>query len=349
MKKYLLPAADDKIKYYKSNLHCHSTFSDGNKTPAQIKEFYMAHGYSVVAFTDHNVFITHNELTDDKFVAMNGVELYACDENDPNGLRKQKTTHICYVALDPTMDLCPCWHRSKYVFGKSAEYRDMVLFDKNEPDFERSHSGECISKMMKKGADMGFFVTYNHPAWSLENYSDYMNYDNMHAMEITNYGSVLDGYDEYNGRCYDDMLRGGKQIYCIGTDDNHNAHSDDSELCDSFGGYVMIAASELTYESIAQSLKDGLFYTSSGNSKHIGPEILSLTFDDGKVKIETSAAKRISLMTDCRRNETLTAKEYGFLRCAEFNVSDDVEYFRIEVTDSCGYKAYTNAYFLPVK
>ena len=54
-------------------------------------------------------------------------------------------------------------------------------------------------------------------------------------------------------------------------------------------------------------------------------------------------------MTDCRRNETLIAKEYGFLRSAEFNVSDDVKYFRIEVTDSCGYKAYTNAYFLPVK
>ena len=46
MKKYLLP---EKGQFYKANLHCHSTVSDGHLTPEEIKKHYMAHGYSVVA------------------------------------------------------------------------------------------------------------------------------------------------------------------------------------------------------------------------------------------------------------------------------------------------------------
>ena len=37
MKKYLLPRTG---KFYKANLHCHSTVSDGKLTPAELKEAY---------------------------------------------------------------------------------------------------------------------------------------------------------------------------------------------------------------------------------------------------------------------------------------------------------------------
>ena len=30
--------------YFKANLHCHTTLSDGDFTPEQMKEAYMAHG-----------------------------------------------------------------------------------------------------------------------------------------------------------------------------------------------------------------------------------------------------------------------------------------------------------------
>ena len=50
MKKNLLTPS---MGYYRANLHCHSTVSDGKKTPEELKEFYRSHGYSAVAFTDH--------------------------------------------------------------------------------------------------------------------------------------------------------------------------------------------------------------------------------------------------------------------------------------------------------
>ena len=50
MKRDLLPASGN---FYKANLHCHSTVSDGALTPEALKELYTKNGYSVIAFTDH--------------------------------------------------------------------------------------------------------------------------------------------------------------------------------------------------------------------------------------------------------------------------------------------------------
>lgn len=72
MKQYLLPEAG---QFYKANLHCHSTVSDGRLSPEELKELYMRHGYSIIAYTDHEVLIPHPELTDDKFLALTRTSL----------------------------------------------------------------------------------------------------------------------------------------------------------------------------------------------------------------------------------------------------------------------------------
>ena len=67
MKKYLLP---NEGNFYKANLHCHTVLSDGCWTPEKVKEEYAKMGYSIVAYTDHNVMVPHTELTDDDFLAL---------------------------------------------------------------------------------------------------------------------------------------------------------------------------------------------------------------------------------------------------------------------------------------
>ena len=69
MKKYLIPQNG---RFYKANLHTHSTVSDGHLTPEEIKRVYMENGYSIVAFTDHEILLPHNELTDENFLAVTG-------------------------------------------------------------------------------------------------------------------------------------------------------------------------------------------------------------------------------------------------------------------------------------
>ena len=71
MRQYLLP---EKGKFYKANLHMHTTVSDGANTPQEVKEAYQKEGYSIVAFSDHEVMVPHNELTDCNFLALTAFE-----------------------------------------------------------------------------------------------------------------------------------------------------------------------------------------------------------------------------------------------------------------------------------
>ena len=43
-------------KFYKANLHAHSTQSDGRQTPEELKARYKENGYSIFALSDHDFF-----------------------------------------------------------------------------------------------------------------------------------------------------------------------------------------------------------------------------------------------------------------------------------------------------
>ena len=326
MRKYLLPEAG---AFYKANLHCHSTVSDGRLSPEEVKNVYKKKGYSVVAFTDHDVLVPHPELVDEDFLPLNGYEM---EVNEQKEKRFRKTCHMCLIALEPDNLKQVCFHRSRYFFGNSVNYLDQVQYDENAPDYEREHTHECVSDMMKRGREGGFFVTYNHPNWSLENYNDYMGYNHMHAMEVYNNECVLLGYCDYNEKEYDDMLRGGKRIYCIATDDCHR-----EEACG--GGFTMIKAEKLEYRAITSALVAGNFYASQG------PQIHNLWFEVGKIHNDCSDAESIALHTGTRRAKLLQADAGEFISSADFDVALEDIYVRITVTDANGKHANTNAYF----
>jgi len=336
MRKYLLPKDGT---FYKANLHCHSTVSDGKLTPEELKKAYMDKGYSIIAYTDHDVLIDQQHLTDDKFLALNGYEM-EINEHSAKAFYAKKTCHMCLVALKPDNLTMVCHHRSlKYIFANAVNYVDQLKFDESAPDFERYYTGECISEMMKMGRDNGFFVTYNHPGWSMENYEQYSKYENMHAMEICNYGCVVEGFTDYNEKEYDQILQTGKRIYCISTDDNHNRREPDSKGYDSFGGFTMIKADKLEYETITDALLAGSFYASQA------PEIHELWFEDGKIFIKCSEAYSITLNTGRRRADIRYAENGEKLTEASFEIKPEDIYVRITVTDKNGLHANTNAYF----
>ena len=107
MKKYLLPQTG---QFFKANLHCHTIISDGKMTPEEIKEAYTSRGYSVVAFTDHDVLIPHPELADEKFLPLNAYEM---EINEHYQWKHDiKTCHMCLIALEPDNVKPVCFHRS---------------------------------------------------------------------------------------------------------------------------------------------------------------------------------------------------------------------------------------------
>ena len=247
----------------------------------------MKHGYSVVAYTDHDVLIPHPELCDENFLALNAFEI-EIDQIPPEGQGYFKTCHLCFIALDPDNDVMPCYNRTKYMPTVCERHRPFLKYDESKPDFEREYTPEGVNRAIKEARESGFFVTYNHPVWSLEGKDQYCNYHGMHAMEILNYGCVVEGYDDHNGAIYDEMLRHGEKLYCVATDDNHNKYPIDHPQNHSFGGFTMIKAEKLAYADIAKALVDGHFYASEG------PEIKELYFEDNKVYIACSEAARIA-------------------------------------------------------
>lgn len=338
MKKYLLPKSGS---FYKANLHCHSTVSDGKLTPEELKKIYKEKGYSVIAYTDHDVLVPHSELADDTFLPLNGYEIEINEDLDTE-YAYIKTCHLCLIAIKHDNFSQVCYHRTKYLFGNAVNYRGKVKFDSSLPDYERVYTADCINDIIKKGREGGFFVTYNHPTWSTENYEYYSKYSGMNAMEICNYGCVAEGYPEYNERVYDDMLKNGERIFCIGADDNHNRANSDSRKWDSFGAFTMIKADKLDYETITDALVNGNFYASQG------PEIYDLWYENGKVGITCSEADKIVYSTACRKIRTLykeNAPDGNSLTEAVFKVNPEDKFFRITVTDEKGNHANTNAYF----
>jgi len=337
MRKYLLPKEGT---FYKANLHCHTTVTDGKLSPEEIKKEYMKKGYSVVAYTDHNVFLDYQHLTDEKFVALNGVESNTPADGGGPLSKDSKVCHFCAIAKDKTNLILPCYHREKYFHvGNAESYRSQVKFDESEPDYERYHCLACVNDMMQRFKSAGFFVTYNHPGWSLERYPDYIGYRHMDAIEIYNGSCIHSGYADYNSKEYDDFLMKGRRIFCVGADDNHNRFPIDSADCESFRAFTMLKAKSLTYEGIIEALENGNFYASQG------PEIYELYYEDSKIYVKTSDCERITMSANGRRNQTVRNQGKGLTE-GVFQVTPDDGYIRITVMDKYGKTASSNGYFV---
>ena len=307
-------------------------------TPEQINKAYMDHGYSIVAYTDHDLMLPHHDLTDEHFLALTGYEIEINQQLPEDADRaSRKTCHICLIALDPTTERQVCWHRSKYLFRGALALRDKANFDPTLPDYEREYSHAGVNDVIKKAREGGFFVTYNHPAWSLESAENWLGYEGMNAMEICNFASIDEGCPDFVPYIYDEMLRAGKRIFCIGADDNHN--TTERWEHDSFGAFTVIRADRLDYRTVTAAMERGDMYASQG------PTIHDLFVEDGKVHITCSDAAGITIAYNNRHNRAVWAPELVSLTEACFTLPERYEFFRLSVHDAHGRTANTRAYF----
>lgn len=328
MKKYLLPKG---LPFYKANLHCHSTASDGEFTPEELKAAYQAKGYSIIAYTDHEVMVPHTELNDDHFLALSGYETEIMSDYPlDSSFKYRQTCHICLIAPEP--DARQVYWTNVYVTKMLRDkHPELVATYADVPDTKRVFSPEGISDLMQTARRNGFFVTYNHPYWSLADYKMLSAYHGMHALEIYNHGCAMGGYDEYDPQLMDAMLRGGQRVYFVAADDNHGKRSQ----C---GGWCMICAEKLEYRAVMNALHSGHFYASTG------PQIKELWFEDGQLHISCSPAAKIVASFGIRKKVCIR-KEDCDLTEAVIPVDKNDIYVRVTVWDEAHEHADTNAYF----
>ena len=329
MKKILL---DSGKNFYKGNLHCHSTKSDGSMTVEAIKEHYKANGYSVIAFSDHEHLIDNSHLTDDEFLAITACEVAIKEFPELSTLKKQdmRVCHLNFYAKDPHNIDTPCYN-SVYDHFVKDEFAHLIKHSCGE--YDRRYSAEGISEMIKTANEKGFLVSYNHPRWSLENAADYLGYEGLWAVEIYNNECNHIGMYEYDINVYDDFLRAGKNMACIAGDDNHRLET----TC---GGWVMINAASLDYDSIINALENHQLYASTG------PVIRGLYIEDGKAYLTYEKGAYAAISTKGRRTERISAENPCGENTAVFQIMSDDGYVRFDVVDQNGNRANTCAYFV---
>lgn len=336
MKCYLLP---ENGNFYKANLHSHSNWSDGRLSPEEMKDAYKAKGYSVLAITDHEGIFEHNDLNEEDFLLIPG---YEREINKPaDKWNDVVTCHLCFYPRDShnIVNTCfdPDFIHPKFRWMHNDELKSRIKYV-GEP-YKVEYNPECINHIIEEANKNGFIVTLNHLVWSQEAYDEYSKYKGMFAIEIYNHGTAQVGLDIDNGKYYDELLKLGNKIRCVAADDNHNGRELTDLYSDSFGGYIMIKSDSLDYDKIFSALEKGEFYSSTG------PEIKELYCENDRVFIKTSSAQSIRLLSDNRYTCLKRADEGEELYDADFNISPVNNYFRIEVIDCNGKKAYTNAYF----
>lgn len=314
--KILLPESG----YYKANLHCHTTISDGELSPEEIKSAYQEQGYSIVAFTDHRQYRWHRELDDKNFLALAATEVDLTEEDPAKDWPQRKTYHLNLLDTNPEEN-------------RAA---------KEENPLPKPPYGDikALNAYIARMNELGFLVCYNHPYWSLQTLEDYQGLRGLFAMEIYNHGCEHDGLYGFHPQAYDEMLRSGQRLFTLATDDNHNRVPFDSPLCDSFGGFVQIAAEKLEYQSVIKALKDGNFYWS------MGPELKGVSIKDSVLTVKTSPVEKIFVIQKGRDCYKDLAKPGETITEASFPLTGKEGWFRVEIRDGRGLYAGTNAYFL---
>ena len=336
MKKYLIPQNG---RFYKANLHTHSTVSDGHLTPEEIKRVYMENGYSIVAFTDHEILLPHNELTDENFWAVTGTELaFNLYPEDKNGYPHIRTYHLNFYSKDANKSVISIWDPA-LVF---ESVKPKISEEQKKHTYKREYAIDKVNEAIAIARKEGFIVSYNHPVWSLQDYADYSGLEGVWGVECYNHLSLRVGLPD-NDRPLNDLLTLGKNVFPLATDDAHC-------LGDCCGGWVMIKAENLDYDTVFNALEKGDFYASTG------PEIKELSIENGIVHIECSPVREIHFQTECRFSSNTCMYE-NELMSADIDIRPYLRYkatakpwrkpfIRFTLIDTKGNVAYTRAYKL---
>jgi predicted metal-dependent phosphoesterase TrpH len=215
-------------RFYRGNLHTHSTRSDGALSPEEVVEAYRTHGYDFVSLTDHFLEQFDYPVTDTRplrsadFTTLLGAELHA--PRTESGLN----WHLVAVGLPI--------------------------------EFAPPSPAETGPELAARAAAQGAFVGIAHPAWYSLTVADALSVEDAHAVEVYNEGSAQ--WSDRGNSWYlcDLLLRQGRRVNAYATDDAHFLSSRPA----AFAGWVQVRATELSPTALVEALRAGAYYSSQG-------------------------------------------------------------------------------------
>ena len=307
--------------FYKANLHCHTTLSDGKMTPQEVKDYYLKNGYNIVAYTDHSTFAWHKELLSEDFLPIAGFEAaWTCLDPDTKNL-KFKLCHINFLASVPD---------NAVVIPESHAY-DVGVINRYIRD-------------MKK---LGWVCTLNHPGWSLQTSEEINALTGLDGFEVYNHGSQVNDNNGESQGYWARYLNNGSRAFAVATDDNHSGYDAQGRVGpadNTLGGYICISMPKLTYDNFIDAFKNGRFYASTG------VEIKELYIDEDTDELVVSCSPVRQIIV--KGVHTVPAvrldgyeNDYTHARISMSSIRGKEPFFRLELRTTDGKGAYSQPYY----
>lgn len=291
-------------KFYRGNLHTHSTLSDGARDPEKVCALYREAGYDFISLTDHFMerfnfpVADTSAYRDTSFTTILGAELHTINQRTEMG---------------------SVWH---------------ILANGLPLDFAPPTEDETAAELAQRARKAGAFVSVAHPHWYALTERDMDEIEKLgmlDAIEIWN-GVSVDANDRAESwHMADIMLGRGKRYLVCATDDYHGQQG----RGDFQTGWVEVKSQSLEPDALLTALKAGHFYSSTG------PQIHDIQIDPGKTAyIRCSPANRIFITG--KAASSARAHGAGMLE-AEIDLKRfKSPYGRITVRDANGGKAWSN-------
>ena len=339
MKHYLLPESG---KFYKANMHMHTNISDGKLSPEEVKKIFLDKGYSIVAFTDHEALVPHNDLSDENFLAITSYEINV-PEKWAGAFEHARCYHLNLYAKDRNATVSSVFCLKNF-WGSIEHGKAFVSEECKAIDYTRHYSTYGVNDIIRRANAEGFLVCYNHPVWSGQRFPDYADLKGLWAVEVYNSGCNRNGYTE-STQVLDDLLHENEPVFPIAADDAHGERG-----CGF--GWLRVKADALEYDTVMAALEKGDFYASTG------PEINDLYIEDGIVHMTCSDARTVFLRSERRFTRALHATAESPVNEVAFDINGFIAesgkqkiyrfrpWFRLEVIDKDGRIAFTRPYFV---
>ncbi len=232
-------------RFFRGNLHTHSTLSDGKLEPTEVCRVYQEAGYDFIALTDHFLerfafpIVDTRPFRNDDFTTILGAELHA---------GQTELGHL--------------WH---------------ILAVGLPLDFAPPMADETGPQISERALAAGAYVAVAHPQWYGLTEADIRSLGPVHAIEVFN-GTAVDHNQRPDSWYITDVLlmRGQRYMVCATDDAHFNPARADFAL-----GWVWVKSESLNPDSLLAALKAGDYYSSTGPQIHdisvIGREKIAIS------------------------------------------------------------------------
>jgi hypothetical protein len=227
MRRYFVNPFREEGRWFKGNVHTHSTRSDGTRTPEQLVEIYSGAGYDFLSITDHS------SVTDVEGLGGEGFLLIPGEEICVGRTHANQPYHIVALGVQKTLPF---------------------------RDFDRDLDPQLVIDHIN---DLGGIPFLAHPYWSGLNHRDMMEIEGYHGVEIYNTGCDFERNTGYSEAHIDDIIVMGRRPLIYAVDDHHGAERPMLPL-DAAVAWISVKSRSLGEDDIMSSIRNGLFYSSTG-------------------------------------------------------------------------------------